>query len=222
MQLVRVGKGFGGAFGLRYSVDEGVPCPLGLGLAHQGEVQFPLRRRDLLRVALGRAGCLARLAQVRVAPGFRLRVVKPAQFCLCGAALVQCVRQFGALPLQHIQFDFECLGRLRRLLPRALRREPAAGGQRVQVLLTAPQDAVHGPSAGDLLDLAGDRTQQVAPRFGQPLAFRLGSVQRLQPQHALTDPEQPRRTMLRGSDMPADPVFSLAVPGDDGAAGQCR
>ncbi len=30
---------------------------------HQREVQFPLRRRDLLRVAFGRASCLARLAQ---------------------------------------------------------------------------------------------------------------------------------------------------------------
>ncbi len=108
-------------------------------------------------------------------------------------------RRTGARPCREPRFRH---GTDARLLDRALPFAPGpgaagGGGQPRHLLSDAVQDRVHAPPPGHHVDLSGDGRQQVAPRPKVAIAVlsvRCAVALRLQPQQALADPQQTRRS----------------------------
>ena len=129
--------------------------------------------------------------------------------------------ELGAVGVEPGEFLRSSSASRRRRPRNRLPRLAGCGGDVAELRLAAGGDRVETLAAGDGVELAGDRGQQVAPDLLQPLLLGLlGRIAALglQREHALADPEQLGRAAP--GDPGGDPAFGLVVLGEDAAGRQ--
>ena len=100
-------------------------------------------------------------------------------------------------------------------------RPSGGGGDGGEAGFAADRDRIHPAAAGDRVELARDRGEEIAADPRQPVLFgllRRVAALGLQPEHALADPEELGRAVA--GDPVGDPRLGLVVLGEDATGGK--